>query len=114
MRAKDLKTILVPLELGDRTFKIAFDFNAMCELDEIYGDFEKAIGAVQEGKGRLKAIRALVYSAIRPRYEDITVLEIGELLTTILNDTEKANYLMEQINKAISLAMPSQEETEGE
>lgn len=110
MRVKDLKNILVPLELGGITFKIAFDFNCMCELDEVYGDFDTAIKAIDEGKGRLKAIRALVYSAIKPRYEDITLLEVGELLTDIMKDTEKAEYLMQQIDKALTLAMPDKEE----
>lgn len=110
MRAKDLKNILVPLELGGRTFNIAFDFNCMCELDEIYGDFDKAIKAIDQGKGRLKAIRALIYSSIKPRYEDITILEVGELLTDIMKDTEKAEYLMEQIDKALTLAMPDKED----
>ena len=110
MRAKDLKTILVPLELGGRTFKIAFDFNCMCELDEVYGDFDIAIKAIDSGKGRLKAIRALVYSAIKPRYENITMIEVGELLTEIMRDTKKAEYLMKQIDKALTLSMPDKEE----
>ena len=110
MKAKDLKTILVPLELGGRTFKIAFDFNCMCELDEVYGDFDKAIKSIDEGKGRLKAIRALIYSAIKPRYEEVTLLEIGELLTEIMRDTKKAEYIMEQIDKALTLSMPDKEE----
>ena len=110
MKAKDLKTILVPLELSGRTFKIAFDFNCMCELDEIYGDFDAAIKAISSGKGRLKAIRALIYSSIKPRYEDITLLEVGELLTEIMRDTKKAEYIMEQIDKALVLAMPDKEE----
>lgn len=110
MKAKDLKNILVPLELGDRTFKIAFDFNCMCELDEVYGDFDRAIKAMDEGKGRLKAIRALIYSAIKPRYENITIVEVGELLTEIMRNEEKAEYLMQQIDKALTLAMPSKEE----
>jgi len=110
MRPKDLKNILVPLELGGRTFKIALDFNCMCELDEVYGDYEKVLKAIRSGKGSLKAIRALVYSAIKPRYEKITLIEVGELLTEIMNDEEKANYLMEQIDKAMTLAMPNKEE----
>lgn len=110
MKAKDLKNILVPLELGGRTFNIAFDFNCMCELDEVYGDFDKAIKAIDQGIGRLKAIRALIYSAIKPRYEDITILEVGELLTDIMKDTKKAEYLMKQIDKALTLAMPDKEE----
>lgn len=110
MRAKDLKTILVPLELGGRTFKIAFDFNCMCELDEVYGDFDIAIKAIDSGKGRLKAIRALVYSAIKPRYENITIIEVGELLTETMRDTKKAEYLMEQIDKALTLSMPDKDD----
>lgn len=110
MRARDLKTILVPLELSGRTFNIAFDFNCMCELDEVYGDFDIAIKAIDSGKGRLKAIRALIYSAIKPRYEDITLLEVGDLLTDVMRDTKKAEYLMQQIDKALTLSMPDKEE----
>lgn len=110
MRVKDLKNILVPLKLMDRDFKIAFDFNAMAELDEVYGDFDKAIKAMQEGKGRLKAIRALVYSAIKPRCEDITLIEVGELLTDTMKSEESVNYLMDQINKAMYLANPTIDE----
>ena len=110
MRAKDLKNILVPLILGGKTYKMAFDFNFMCELDEVYGDFEKAMKSIESGKGRLKAIRAVVYSAIKSRHEEVTLLKIGEALTEVMQDPEKAEYLMEQINKAITLAMPTQEE----
>lgn len=110
MKAKDLKNILIPLELGDKTYKIAFDFNAMAELDDVYGDFNKAIKAINGNNGKLKAIRALVYSAIKPRYEEITLIKVGELLTPIMTDDDMANYLMTQLTKAIELAMPNQED----
>ena len=110
MKAKDLKTILVPLELGEKTFKIAIDFNCQCELEEVYGDLDKALKAITNGKGSLKAIRALVYAAIKPRYEKITLIEVGELLTPYMNNEEKASYLIKQIDKAVTLAMPNQEE----
>ena len=78
MKAKDLKNILVPLELCGKIFKIAFDFN----------------------------------SSIKPRNEKITLVEVGELLTEAMSDTEKANYIMEQLNKAMELASPNMEEGE--
>lgn len=114
MKAKDLKNILVPLELCEKTFKIAFDFNAMCELDEVYGDFDKAMKALAEGKGRLKAMRALIYSAIKPRYPQYTLVDIGEMLTEIMNDEGKAIYVQDQLEKAMNLALPNKEETQGE
>ena len=112
MKAKDLKNILVPLELCGKTFKIAFDFNAICELDEVYGEMDEAINAMKNGKGKYKALRALVYSSIKPRNEKITLVEVGELLTEAMSDTEKANYIMGQLNKAMELASPNMEEGE--
>jgi hypothetical protein len=113
MKAKDLKTILVPLKLCEKEFKIAFDFNAMCELDEVYGDFDEAMKAMRDGKGRLKAIRALIYSAIKPRYSQYSLVNIGEMLTEVMASEEKANYIMGQLEKAMNLALPPKEE-EGE
>lgn len=112
MSIKDLKNKKTKLKLGDKEFEIAFDFNAIAELDEVYGDFEDAMKALNSGKGRLKAIRALTYSMIKPRYEDITLLEVGEMLSEIMGGKDKATEVMEQIKTAIELGMPKNEDTE--
>lgn len=112
MSIKDLKNKKTKLKLGDKEFEIAFDFNAIAELDEVYGDFEDAMKALNSGKGRLKAIRALTYSMIKPRYEDVTLLEVGEMLSEIMGGKDKATEIMEQIKKAIELGMPKNEDTE--
>lgn len=91
MLAKDLKNIKIPLILCGRTFDIAFDFNAMAELEDVYeGGFDKAMKSLSEGKQTLKTIRALIYSAIKPRYEKITLVEVGELLTDSLQNEDNA------------------------
>lgn len=112
MSIKDLKNKKTKLKLGDKEFEIAFDFNAIAELDEVYGDFEDAMKALNSGKGRLKAIRALTYSMIKPRYEDVTLLEVGEMLSEIMGGKDKATEVMEQIKTAIELGMPKNEDTE--
>ena len=106
MKARDLKNISVPIELGNRTFRMAFDFNALAELEEVYGDIDKALRAIKTGKGRLKAIRALIYAGIKPRYPKIRLIEVGELLTEIISNADKADKLMEQIMNAIEIAYP--------
>lgn len=113
MSIKDLKNKKTKLKLGSREFEIAFDFNAIAELDEVYGDFDQAIKALNGGKGKLKAIRALTYSMIKPRY-DVTLLEVGEMLSEIMGGQEKATEVMEQIKTAIELGMPKSEDIEGE
>ena len=111
MKARDLKNITVPIRLGNRNFNMAFDFNALAELEEVYGEIDRALRAIETGKGRLKAIRALVYAGIKPRH-NVKLMEIGTLLTEIISDEEKATELMEQIEKAIELSMPSAKESE--
>ena len=73
---------------------------------------EDAINAIKNGKGKYKALRALVYSSIKPRNEKITLVAVGELLTEAMSDSEKLNYIMEQLNKAMELASPNIEEGE--
>ena len=73
---------------------------------------EDAINAVKNGKGKYKALRALIYSSIKPRNEKITLIEVGELLTEAMSNSEKADYIIEQLNKAMELASPNIEEGE--
>ena len=110
MKGKDLKNILAPLTIGGKTFNVSLNFNAMCELEDIYGDINKIFEAISEG--RLKAIRALVYSMISAHYSGYTLREIGEMLTPIMSDEEGMTSLMEQINKIIELSNPPKEDKE--
>lgn len=113
MLAKDLKNIRIPLILCGKSFDIAFDFNAMAELEDIYeGGFDKAMKSMAEGKRTLKTIRALIYSSIKPRYPQITLVEVGELLTEALQSEEKMQYISETLQKAMTLAMPEQDKEE--
>ena len=113
MKAKDLKNIKLPLNLCGKNFMIAFDFNALAELEEVYDEgFEKAMRSIQQGKGRIKTIRALIYAAIKPRNPKITLIEVGEMLTECLSDEEKFNYVVDTLMKAVDLAIPNDEEVE--
>ena len=114
MKARDLKNVTVPITLGKNTDKRALDFNSLAELEEVYGDIERAMRAIQTGKGRLKAIRALVYSGIKPRYQYITLIKVGELLTEIVQDENKADYIFSQVLKAIELSMPTDKKEDKE
>lgn len=110
MKGKDLKNILSPLTVGGKTFNVSLNFNAMCELEDIYGDINEIFESISEGKGRLKAIRALVYSMISAHYSGYTLNQVGEMLTPIMSDEEGMTNLMEQINKIITLSNPPKED----
>ena len=113
MLGKDLKKVTIPLTLSGRKFEIAFDFNSMAELEDVYdGGFDKAVKSMADGKKPLSAIRALIYSAIKPRYSKITLLQVGELLTEALQDDKKMEEVTDTLMKALTLFMPEAEENE--
>ena len=107
MKASELKNKGIKFTLGNKEYELKLNMNTFCELEEIYGDINKAFDDLQNMK--IKAIRALIYAAIKTQEEDITLKEVGEKLG--LKDLER---LSAAINKALDSSMPEQDENMGE
>lgn len=107
MKASELKNKGVKITLQNKEYELKFDMNTFCELEEVYGDINKAFEDLQNKK--FKAIRALIYSAIKAEDENITLKEVGKMIT--LNDLEK---LSTAINEALNMSMPEVNEEMGE
>jgi ATP-dependent protease HslVU (ClpYQ) ATPase subunit len=108
MKASELKNKGIKINIGNKDYELKFDMNTFCELEEVYGDINKAFEDLQNRK--IKAIRALIYSAIKAENESVTLKEVGRMLT--LNDMER---LGTAINEALNMAMPEvTEENMGE
>lgn len=107
MKASELKNKGIKFTLGDKEYELKFNMNTFCELEEVYGDINKAFDDLQNMK--IKAIRALIYAAIKVQEENITLKEVGEMLE--LKDLERLSVA---INKALDIAMPELDENMGE
>lgn len=107
MKASELKNKGIKFTLGNKEYELKLNMNTFCELEEIYGDINKAFDDLQNMK--IKAIRALIYAAIKTQEEDITLKEVGEKLGS--KDLER---LSAAINKALDSSMPEQDENMGE
>lgn len=107
MKASELKNKGIRFKLNDNDYELKFDMNTFCELEEVYGDINQAFEDLQNRK--IKAIRALIYSAIKAEEESVTLKEVGRMLT--LNDMERLGIA---INEALNMAMPEIEENMGE
>ncbi|EJO5348310.1 hypothetical protein NRP93_002430 [Clostridium botulinum] len=107
MKATELKNKGVKITLGNKEYNLKFNMNTFCELEEVYGDINKAFEDLQLMK--VKAIRALIYSAIKVEDENVTLKSVGDLLS--LKDLENLGTL---INEALSNSMPEIEENLGE
>ena len=107
LKASELKNKGIKFTLGDKEYELKFNMNTFCELEEIYGDLNKAFDDLQAMK--IKAIRALIYAAIKVDDENATLKSVGEKLE--LEDLER---LGTTINEALSKAMPEASEDMGE
>ncbi|GAA0109245.1 tail assembly chaperone [Clostridium tertium] len=107
MKGSELKNKGIKFNLQGTDYELRFDMNTFCELEEVYGDINTAFEDLQNQK--IKAIRALIYSAIKVENENVTLKEVGQMLT--LQDMEK---LGTAINEALLIAMPEVTENMGE
>jgi ATP-dependent protease HslVU (ClpYQ) ATPase subunit len=82
LKASELKNKGIKFKLKGKEYELKFDMNTFCELEEVYGDINEAFEDLQNRK--VKAIRALIYSAIKAEDESVTLKEVGSMLT--LND----------------------------
>ena len=107
MKGNELKDKGIKFTLGEKEYELKFNLNTFCELEEIYGNLNKAFDDLQRMK--IKAVRALVYSAVKVEDDSVTLKNVGSLLG--LDDLERLGIV---INEALSIAMPEVDETSGE
>lgn len=107
MKATELKNKGIKFNLGDKEYELKFNMNTFCELEDVYGDINKAFEDLQNMK--IKSIRALIYSAIKVQDETVTLKDVGDMLE--LNDLERLGTV---INEALGDSMPEIEENVGE
>ena len=107
MKASELRSKGIKFTLGNKEYELKFNMNTFCELEEVYGDINKAFEDLQLMK--IKAIRALLYAAIKVEDDTVTLKSVGDLLQ--LSDLERLGTV---INEALSESMPEIEENMGE
>ena len=107
MKASELKNKGIKFMLGDKEYELKFNMNTFCEIEEIYGDLNKFFDDLQDMK--IKAIRALIYAAVKIDDESATLKSVGDKLS--IQDLER---LGSAINEALSMAMPEANENVGE
>lgn len=107
MKASELKNKGIKFTLGNKEYELKLNMNTFCELEEVYGDLNAAFEDLQNMK--IKAVRALIYSAVKVEDDTVTLKAIGEQLG--LSDLES---LGTSINEALNMSMPEAEDAQGE
>ena len=92
------------IELKGQEFEVRFDLNALCELQDKFGELEQAFDGLD--KGDFKKIRSLLHIALaNGEHETITEKEVGALI-----DFTNLSIITDTLTTAFSNAMPEAEE----
>ncbi len=85
----------------DRKRHLVYDLNAFVSLEE-EGTYESINQAFEDlQRGRIKAIRALLWAGLVHEDENLTVKDVGSLVTF-----GKLDEIVEKITKAIDASIP--------
>lgn len=98
---KDIKNNGTIIKL-DKERRFNLDLNAFCELEEEFGDMEKAFAELD--KGSMKGMRAFLYAGLKSDDETLTEKKVGKLIT-INNITEISTV----IGKTVDEVLPDEE-----
>lgn len=94
----DIRPMPVKVML-DKERTLLFDLNALAYLEEEYGDIDKAFDDIT--KGKVKALRAVLWAGLVHEDESLSVKDVGKLLT--LADLQR---VAEAVNEALAQALP--------
>lgn len=103
-KAQEMKDEGVKITLGNKEFEAKFDLNALCNLQDEFGELDKAFESLDMKD--LKKIRKLLHIALANGENiDITELEVGALITL-----DNIHEVTDTLTKAFNGAMPSTDE----
>lgn len=97
IRVKPVKIVL------DKERTLLFDLNAFACLEEEYGSVDEALDAL--AKGKVKALRAILWAGLIHEDESLTVKDVGKLLTLA-----ELQRVAEAVNEALAQALPKPNE----
>ena len=103
-KAKVMKDEGVKIRLGNRTFEVKFDLNALCNLQDKFGDITQAFEGLE--KSDFKKIRGLLHIGLANGVNsDITEEEVGALI-----DMKNIDVVIGALTEGFGNAMPSTDE----
>lgn len=88
------------LKLGGKERRIIFDLNALCDLEEKYGDIYGVLDNLGKSP-KMRDIRYLLFIGLKQDDESLTEKEVGQLITL-----KNMNEVVDSIGKALGDSMP--------
>lgn len=98
---KELRDGATAVVLNEKEYHLAFDMNAMCDMEEKYGSMEKAFSALSSEAG-MKDLRFMLWKALQHSAPEMTEAQAGQLVTL-----QNVNTVAEALGKAMDTSVES-------
>lgn len=97
----DLKTGSegISVELGGKSYCLTMDMNALCDIEDRYGDIKNLPDVISAGK--MKDLRFILAAMLRHTDDSITESTAGKLITV-----QNVQELTDKMGKAMEGSMP--------
>lgn len=107
MKLNDLKVKYEEVEIAGYTFKLALNMNVLADLEDMYGNINKALASFKEKP--IHELRNWIYVMLKGQIEDLTIEAAGEIISN-----EDITNLSVKIQNLINNAFPNAENSKEE
>ena len=94
---------IVDIELGGTNYRLQFDFNAICELEDYFDRPAQQVFDESKGIG-MREIRGTLWVGLQRHHKGVTVDEVGEWLGDAVNNGQ-FEQLANTLGSAIAYAL---------
>ncbi len=88
------------IKMGADTYRIEYDYNSMCEIEEIVG-FSVYVLALNDSRLGLGAVRAFLKAGLSKYHPEISLTETGDLIQKYIKLNKTAAPLLKQLMEAM-------------
>lgn len=100
MKGKELKGTTT-INLQGMVHELRFDMNSFCELEDRFGNINKAFEVLQNGS--MKGIRTLLWAGLLHEDGEVTEKEVGEMVRI-----KDLTTIADKITEALNIALPEE------
>jgi len=93
----------VEITVDDTVYYLRYDLNALCKLEDAYGNIEAAFNFEENPEGAIGKLRKVLFVGLKANHAEITEDEVGGMFTV-----DNLGEFQDAIGKAMDAAMPDE------
>lgn len=97
--ANNVKVKKVKIKLDGKDHELIYDMNAMCEIEDKFGDVEIAFNNLGKSNKVFNSLRFLLWAGLLHEDDKLTIRDVGKMINFL--EVDKVEQLVESLTNAI-------------